>query len=270
MSKTGSAIYEIHHMEQLAGRDQWVNQIHPLVKFILTAGYIAVTVSFSKYDVIGVAGMVIYPLAVLILADLSLWDSLKRLRVVLPLVCLIGIWNPFFDHNYVQINGVTISAGVFSMLTLILKGIFSVFASYLLIATTTVEKLCYAFGLLHIPKAVITQFLLTWRYITLLLEEADRMTAAYVLRAPNQKGIHFKVWGSLVGQLLLRSMDRANGVYESMMLRGYQGDYAYIRESAPLRGKDVVWLLFWTSLFVVFRLFPVLYLAGNGIGGLLT
>lgn len=34
MSKIGNAIYEIHHMETIASRDQWVNQIHPLVKFV--------------------------------------------------------------------------------------------------------------------------------------------------------------------------------------------------------------------------------------------
>lgn len=46
---------------------------------------------------------------------------------------------------------------------------------------------------------------------------------AYELRAPGQKGIHFKVWGSLMGQMLLRSMDRAEVIYESMCLRGFDG-----------------------------------------------
>ena len=42
---------------------------------------------------------------------------------------------------------------------------------------------------------------------------------AYALRAPGEKGIHFRAWGSLLGQLLLRSVDRAQLVYESMLLR---------------------------------------------------
>ena len=48
MSKIDGAIYEIHYMDTVANRDQWVNQIHPLVKLLLTILYIAVTVSFSK------------------------------------------------------------------------------------------------------------------------------------------------------------------------------------------------------------------------------
>ena len=66
---------------------------------------------------------------------------------------------------------------------------------------------------------------MTYRYVTVLLEEVNRITQAYSLRAPNQKGIHYKVWGTLTGQVLLRSMDRANAVYESMLLRGYDGSF---------------------------------------------
>ena len=263
MSKIGNAIHEIHQMDTLAARDQWVNRIHPLVKFVLTVGYIMTVVSFSKYDVIGLAGMVVYPVALFLLSELSFWDSLRRLRLVLPLVCFVGILNPFFDRNVVLIGGIRMSAGVLSMLTLIMKGVFSVLASYLLIATTSVEKLCYAFGLLHIPKAMVTQFMLTYRYITVVLGEVNRITQAYSLRAPNQKGVHFKVWGSLAGQLLLRSMDRADDVYESMLLRGYQGDYRYMQERIAMRWQDVVYLAVWAGLFALFRLCPVMLLIGG-------
>ena len=268
MNKIDSAIYEIHSMDTLASRDQWVNRIHPLVKFILTISYIIAVVSFHKYDVIGLAGMVLYPIAVFILSDLSFWDCLKRLRVVLPLVCLVGILNPFFDKNYVLIDGVKISAGVLSMVTLIMKGVFSVLASYLLIAATSVDKLCYAFRMLHIPSAIVTQLMLTYRYITVLLEEANRMTQAYALRAPGQKGIHFKVWGSLAGHLLLRSMDRAGNVYESMLLRGYQGNYEYLRQKIKVRLQDIIYLLFWMGMIVLFRIYPVMLIIGNMIRGI--
>lgn len=270
MSKIGNAIYEIHHMDTIASKDQWVNQLHPLVKFVLTVFYITVVVSFQKYDVIGLAGMAVYPLAIFILAEVSFKDSLKRLRVVLPLVCFVGILNPFFDKTVVNLGGLVMRAGILSMITLILKGILSVFASYLLIATTSIEKLCYAFRLIHVPKILVTQILLTYRYITVLLEEVNRITQAYSLRAPNQKGIHFKVWGSLTGQLLLRSMDRANTVYESMELRGYHGEFQYVGEKIHVRWQDVLYLAIWAGIFVLFRKVPVIWVVGNLIGGLLV
>lgn len=268
MNKIGSAIHEIHYLDTLASRDQWMNRIHPLVKFVVTISYIAAVVSFQKYDVVGLAGMVVYPIAGFMLSELSFWDSLKRLRLVLPLICFLGVLNPFLDKNYVLIAGIQMSAGILSMITLILKGLFSVLASYLLIATTSIDKLCYAFRLLHIPKPMVTQFMLTYRYITVLLEEVNRITQAYTLRAPRQKGIHFRVWGSLTGQLLLRSMDRANNVYESMLLRGYSEDYQYMKSRISVRPQDIGFMLFWIVMFVLFRKYPVMLIIGNLMGGM--
>lgn len=268
MSKIDNAIHEIHYIDTLASKDQWMNRLHPLVKLIITLSYIVAVVSFQKYDVIGLAGMVIYLIAGFILSELPFWDSVKRLRFILPLICLVGILNPFFDKNIILIGGVRIRAGILSMITLILKGVFSVLASYLLIATTSPDKLCYAFRILHMPKLMVTQFMLTYRYITLLLEEVNRITQAYTLRAPGQKGIHFKVWSSLAGQLLLRSMDRANHVYESMLLRGYQGDYRYMKEKYALRPGDMAYLLFWLGIILLFRAYPVILMVGNLMGGM--
>lgn len=269
-NKINHAIREIYRIDELAARDQWMNELHPLVKFVLTILYIAVVVSFSKYDLFGLLGMVVYPIALFILSELSVWDSLYRLRVVLPFVCIVGIFNPFFDHRQVTAFGITMSAGVISMLTVMIKGVLSVFAAYLLIATTSIEKLCYAFGLLHVPGILITQLLLTYRYVTLLLAEVNRMTQAYSLRAPGQKGIHFKVWGSLTGQLLLRSMDRANAVYESMTLRGYDGCFAYIGKQVRMQPRDVVYGMIWLVVFFLFRRVPVVIVVGNLLGGLFS
>ena len=254
MSKLGSALYEIHHMDTIAERDQWVNHIHPLVKLVLTVAYIAACVSFSKYDLTGILRMGIYLIVVFILGDISFRDSLRRLRIVLPLVCFVGLFNPFFDREpYLQIGSLVITTGVISMVTLMIKGIYSVLASYLLIATTSIEKICYALRLLHVPSILVTQILLTYRYVTVLLGEANRITQAYSLRAPGQKGIHFKVWGSLAGQLLLRSMDRAEDVYESMTLRGYQGEFSYVADK-HLKKQDWIYLLVWTAVFVLLKL----------------
>ena len=59
------------------------------------------------------------------------------------------------------------------------------------------------------------------------------MSQSYHLRAPNQKGINISAWGSFLGQLILRSSDKADALYESMELRGFDGEFDY----ATARGK---------------------------------
>jgi cobalt/nickel transport system permease protein len=263
MSKINQAVRELGRLDELAAEDRWVNQLHPLVKLFLTILYIGLVVSFPAYDLAGLATMAVYPVAVFILGEISFWDALRRLRVVLPLVCIVGILNPFFDREIVSYFGnIAVSGGVLSMCTLMEKGILAVLASYLLIASTSMEKICYALRLLHVPQILVTQILLTYRYVTLLLDEVSRTTRAYALRAPGQKGIHFKAWGSLVGGLLLRSMDRAQTVYESMCIRGYQGEF-YYGNSIKFRQKDFAYLLVWTAVFVLLRFFSVPEMLGR-------
>lgn len=263
MSKINQAIHEIQTLDQMANKNQWMNRIHPLVKLFLTILYILVVVSFPKYALSGVLSMAVYPIVMFMLGDISWKEVLYRLRVVLPLVCVVGVFNPFFDREAVAYVGtIGISGGVISMLSLMAKGVLTVLASYMLIATTSIEKICYAMRAVHIPKMFVTQILLIYRYITVLLAEAKRITQAYSLRAPGQKGIHIKVWGSLVGQLLLRSMDRADDIYESMCLRGYTGEF-YYGASVGWKMQDTLVFVNWIAVFVMFRIFPVFQLIGG-------
>lgn len=263
MNKINHAIHEIHTMADLANRNQWVNQIHPLVKLFLTVFYIAVVVSCPNHSLLVLFAFVIYPIAMFLISELSFKDALYRLRIVLPVVCLIGIFNPIFNRTPVLVIGsITLTDGWISFFALLLKGIFTVLASYLLIATTSIEKICYALRQLHVPSVMVTQILLTYRYLTVLLKEASTITAAYSLRAPGQKGVHYKVWGPLLGQLLLRTMDRATTLYESMCLRGFHGDFP-IPEQKKCGADSYFHLIFWCVLFLVFRNFPILSMIGG-------
>lgn len=264
MSRTDKAIYEINQLNSLALRDQWMNRVHPLVKLILTLFYIILVVSFHKYDAFGCFGMMIYPWIMFMISELSFFQCIKRLRLVLPFVILLGIMNPLFDKNIILVANMTFSAGIISMITLFLKAIFCIFASYILIATTTMEQICYSLRLLHVPKILVLQIQLTYRYISVLLEEVDRLLHAYALRAPGQKGLHISTWGSLVGQLLLRSYDRANEIYDSMQLRGFNGEFklAYSNVTTVPRMRQIIFMLVWILVLLLFRIFPVVLWIG--------
>lgn len=257
MGKLTNAIYEIQELDEMAGKDTAVHQVHPLVKVILTVVYIACVVSFNKYNLPGLLPFIIYPLLLFNLAELSVKSCFRKLRAVLPLVCFVGLFNPFFDHlPLYKIGGLVITGGFVSMVTLVIKGIYALMASFLLIATTGIERICYALKLLHIPGIVVTQILLTYRYITVLLQEAGAVYEAYSLRAPGEKGIKYKIWGSLLGQLLFRSIDRAGNLYDSMLLRGFHGEFYYARPQKS-SAKDYTYLVIWLVIFTALRLLNI-------------
>ncbi len=148
------------------------------------------------------------------------------------------------------------------MLVLMMKGVFSLMASFLLIATTSIDSLCAALRKIHVPAVITTLLLLTYRYIGVMLEEVSVMSQGYSLRAPGQKGIHISAWGSFLGQLLLRSMDRAGELYNSMLLRGFKGNFFYA-EVPPCRVSGVIYTVLCAAFFLCARVINISALLGS-------
>ncbi len=254
MGKITKAIYEIHEMDDMAEKKTKINQVHPLVKIIITIVYITCVVSFHKYNIFVLLPMLLYPIMIFNLGDISIKGCFRKLRVILPMVCFVGLFNPFFDNAPIlKIGAIVITGGVISMVTLMIKGTYALMASYLFIATTGIEGLCYALKLLHVPSIIVTQILLTYRYITVLMGEANAVIEAYSLRAPNEKGVKYKIWGSLIGQLLFRSIDRAGNLYDSMLLRGFNGDFYYTAHK-KCKKIDYIYLSLWIIIILALRI----------------
>lgn len=251
MNKMEKALWELSEMDELAAQDSPIHRLSPTAKLLTAIAYILTVVSFHKYDLGGLIVMLLYPVLLFQLSDIPITVCFYKLRIVLPLVMAVGLFNPFFDRApLVYLGSVPVSGGVISMLTLMLKGVLCLMVSFLLMATTPIDSLCAALRKLHFPGMLVTLLLLTYRYVGVMTEELAVMTDAYHLRAPGQKGIHVSAWGSFLGQLLLRSMDRAQELYSSMLLRGYHDHFHY----APMKAFDLHDGLYLIGCIVIFLL----------------
>ena len=263
MNKMQKALAELSEMDELAAMRSPVHRLHPGAKLITTIAYIMITLSFGKYDLPGLVRMVLWPAMMFSLSGVKVRTCFYKLRIVLPLVMAVGLFNPFFDRQtMLTIGNIAISGGVISMITLMLKGVFSLMASFLLMATTKIDSLCAALRKLHVPAILVSLLQLTYRYVGVMTEELAVMTDAYHLRAPGQKGIHVSAWGSFLGQLLLRSMDRAQELYSSMILRGYHEHFHYA-DIDRFRGRDALYMLVSILLFVLLRYGNISQLVGG-------
>ena len=263
MNKMQKAMRELGEMDELAARSSSIHALHPAAKLIATIAYILLTISFHKYDLTGLIPMILWPILLFQVSGIEVRTCFYKLRIVLPLVMAVGLFNPFFDKTILlRIGTLGISGGVISMVTLMLKGLLCLMASFLLMATTSIDKLCAALRKLFVPKILVTLLLLTFRYVGVMTEELAVMTEAYQLRAPGQKGIHISAWGSFLGQLLLRSMDRAQELYSSMQLRGYREQF-YYADIKPFNWKDALYMIGCVLVFLVLRYVNVAGLIGS-------
>lgn len=269
MSKILSSIYNIRYLDEVAEKKSRIHNINSVVKIIVTLIYIIIVISYDKYNISGLIPMIIYPVVILSLSDLPIIPLLKRMLIVMPLVIFIGIFNPFYDREVIAVFfGIPISGGWISFFSIIIKCALTVFSSLLLIATTGMNNIAFALRKLKIPKIFVMQLLLTYRYISVLLDEISHVWNAYVLRASFQKGVALKDSGSLLGQLLLRTYDRAQRVYNAMVLRGFDGEYNTGTGSRVLK-IDIIYLVCWVLFFVIVRYINISELIGSIMTGVI-
>ena len=172
--------------------------------------------------------------------------AMRRLR--LPHVFVI-----VFDRETAfTIGGIAVSFGVISLFTILFRVYLCVMSVLILVSVTPLSQIVHAMRRLRIPHVFIIVFEMTYRYIGVLLEELYSMYTAYSLRSSNVKGIQMKDMGSFTGQLLVRSFDRADRVYNAMQCRGYALQN-YIQGTGKITGNDVIFFTVICILCLVFR-----------------
>lgn len=268
MANIMNSIFDIRLLDDLARKGTFVHRVHPLVKLLTTVTYLTVVVSFGRYEIVGLLPLLVYPVLVITLAELPIRPILKRMLLAAPFVIGIGILNPVFDQQVFVIGGITLSRGWVTFFSIFLKCGLTVSAALILIATTGMDRLAEVLRMLKIPRLFVLQLLLTYRYITVLMEEVSRILRAYSLRSPLQKGIHPSTWGSLTGQLILRTFERAQRVYQAMCLRGFTGEYNTGRHRR-LTNMDIAYLVGWILFFAVARIYNIPMLIGSILTGVI-
>jgi cobalt/nickel transport system permease protein len=99
---------------------------------------------------------------------------------------------------------------------------------------------------------LVIQLLFFYRYLFVLTDETERMVRAISFRASNSKIIGFEFFVTLIGSLLLRTLDRAERIYRAMCCRGFDGHIRMIR-SMKISYPEIVFTCGWVLLFIYFR-----------------
>lgn len=234
-----------------------------MAKLLSALVFIVAVVSVSRYDLFGLISYLIYPFLLMPASETPYRPVLKRFALALPFAVFAGLANMVFDTAPAFfIGGLSISYGAVSFAVILIKTYLAVMAVLILAATTTLQELSHQLVRIKVPAVLVMLITMIYRYLGVLLSEASTMMTAYALRSPGAKGVKMKDMGSFVGQLLLRSVDRASRVYAAMKCRGYQGAVGY----APKRGiagGDVVFCGLVLGLSVAFRFIDLTGLLGG-------
>jgi cobalt/nickel transport system permease protein len=242
----------LYTLEQLARADTMIHRLHPLVKLIGAAVFIVTVVSFRSIAFGRMLPYIFYPTLLAALSETPYAPLYKRFLLALPFCVFAGVSNIFFSREPIFFfAGWIISAGWASFFSLLLRAYLCVMAVLLLVSTTPITALTDQMRRLKIPSVFVTMFEILYRYLGVLMEEGGTMYTACLLRSRRRNGVSLTHAGSLIGQLLLRSLDRGQRVYAAMKCRGYGQNHPTSKKK--LQRGDVVFLFTVCPLCLAFR-----------------
>ena len=227
----------------------------PRALLVATVLYLVVLLTMPLDNLSGLIWFGIYPVVGAALAGFRFGRIFSKSLLVLPLSVVIGIFNPWFDHGKgMRFGNLEISHGWLTFISIIVRGLYAVQALLLLTESCGFIGMCRAMRRLYMPSFLTTQLEMVYRYCGVLMQEAQNMLRAREARGYGRKVMDLKMWGPMIGQLFLRSVDRAQRIHLAMLLRGFNGtmpDYCMHPRRWTL--ADTVYLAAWTIVILLLR-----------------
>ena len=269
MGRIEAALAHLGSLDELARRDTPAAALDPRIKVVATLAFIAVLASFGRLELGRLAPLAAFPIVLAGLGQVPWRPLLVRLALASPFAVGVGVLEPFLDRApLLAVGPVTLSGGMLAFATIMAKFALGLGAGLLLVATTGLDSIAAALERLAMPRALVTQLLLMYRYLFVLAEEAGRMVRAHALRATDGRRPGWRTVGTLLGQLLVRALARAERVHAAMRCRGFDGRLL-VRRAWRLRPGDAAFAAGTALLLAVARATDLSTLLGGLVTGAL-
>lgn len=244
---------EIGRMDELGRLDTPVHRLDARAKAVVTVIFIGIAMSYPPYALSALTPLLLYPVALLALGRIPPGPILRKVLVASPFALLVGLFNPWLDRVPVAAIGpLTVTGGWLSFGSIVMRFVLTVSAALALVACTGMQRLGAGLGQLGVPRVFVVQLLFLYRYLFVIAAEGMNMWRAVELRSAGPRTLGLRVYGSLLGNLLLRAMDRADRIHRAMVARGFDGEVRVLRPGA-MRAADWLFMAGWVLFFAAAR-----------------
>jgi cobalt/nickel transport system permease protein len=136
---------------------------------------------------------------------------LRRLLLLEPLVIGVALLNLFQPEGW-RTFGLLLARSNLCLLTMIL-----------LSNTTPFPAILRVLGVMRFPRILVTVLALMYRYLFVLVDEAERLQRARVSRTfSTGRCLQWSLYSIMIGQLFVRSTERAERIFMAMRARGWR------------------------------------------------
>lgn len=249
------ALYRLDAAERSARMASPLRDIDGRAKLLATTVFLATMLSLPPGDLSELLLYALFPLGAAAMGRLDYGRICRRSLIAVPFVAFVGLFNVLCDRTpALRIGPLAVSGGWLSLVSLTVRAMLSVQALLVLIESTGFHRLCRSMQRLGLPALFTTQLLFVHRYLFVLTQEALALSRARDARSFGRASYPLRTWATLVGQLLIRTFERAERIDRSMRARGFTGRIPpQTGGNAPWRLRDTCFAAGWSLLFVLIR-----------------
>jgi cobalt/nickel transport system permease protein len=191
--------------------DSPVHRAPAAAKLALALAIVLATVLVPSRQPWFFAAVALALLATALLSRVPARFLVGRLLLLEPFVAGVAVL------SLLQPNGLAVAS------TVVLRSTLCLATMILLTSTTRFADLLVVLRRARLPALLLTTIALMYRYLFVLVEEAERMQRARTSRTlRTRRAQQWRSTAALAGQLFLRSTERAERIYAAMCARGWR------------------------------------------------
>ena len=243
------------HIDKFAYQDSPVHRLDSRVKFVAVLVFTAMVVSLPRTSFSILTCYAVGPFAILVLGKIPLRFAFKQILLVSPFVLVLALTCPLYDKTPVTVAFGPffwrISLGWMRCFTILGKFIVTMSALIALVSTTRFSDLLTGLQKLGLPKLLVIQLGFLYRYIFVLIDRAHHILRARAGRKLRNLGFgtELKTAASMLGSLLIRSIDTSEHINIAMQARGFDGSWRTLSK-LQVRRSDLLFI-FTAALFML-------------------
>jgi cobalt/nickel transport system permease protein len=228
----------MHHayIDKFAYIDSAIHRLDSRVKFIVVVIFTAVVISLPRNSVSILACYAVGPFAILVWARIPLRFVFKHILIVSPFILVLALSCPLYDRTPLDVPFGPfvwkITSGWMRCFAILGKFFVTMLALMALVSTTRFGDLLAGLQRLGMPGLLVIQLGFLYRYIFVLIDKAH-----HILRARSGRklrnlgfGAELKTGASMLGSLLVRSIETAENINLAMQGRGFDGRWRTISQ----------------------------------------
>ncbi|WP_026478344.1 cobalt ECF transporter T component CbiQ [Alkaliphilus transvaalensis] len=209
--------FNYNKLENLGLLNSWGHRWETRIKIITAFLFVIMVVTLKSLTLLSITFAI--TLGAALTMKLPFKFLLIRLGLFLPIFLIMAI--PIVLGG----SSNSINESLHFMLIVIFKGLISILVMIMMITTQRIQDLFIGLSHMKLPPVLVSIFFLAYRYVFLFIQDITNLRRAINSRLYQRKfnKENLKVYGEIVGGLLVKSLDRSENVYRAMASRGFNG-----------------------------------------------